>query len=136
LRRKRQHEAAKEKKDEDSSQFQTINDNQEFHLTLKNVFSMVTTYLAAGAVLFSLWEEWSLFESFYYCFVTLTTIGLGDYVPRNMHHTVFFGGYIIVGLVLVIMLFSAIEEEITKRLDKIKQMVGLVENGHKDKKDR
>ena len=62
--------------------------------------------------------------------------GLGDYVPRNMHHTVFFGGYIIVGLVLVIMLFSAIEEEITKRLDKIKQMVGLVENGHKDKKDR
>jgi len=54
LRRKRQHEAAKEKKDEDSSQFQTINDNQEFHLTLKNVFSMVTTYLAAGAVLFSL----------------------------------------------------------------------------------
>jgi len=53
-----------------------------------------------------------------------------------MHHTVFFGGYIIVGLVLVIMLFSTIEEEITQRLDKIKQMVGLVENGHKDKKDR
>ena len=36
---------------------------------------MVTAYLAAGTVLFSLWEEWSLFESFYYCFMTLTTIG-------------------------------------------------------------
>ena len=61
--------------------------------------------------------------------------GLGDYVPRNMHHTVFFGGYIIVGLVLVTMLFGAVEEEIVKRLDKIKQLVGLVENAQEDEKD-
>ena len=63
-------------------------------------------------------------------------LGLGDYVPQNMHHTVFFGGFIIVGLVLVIMLFSAIEEKIEQRLDKIKQMVGLVENMQEDNKDR
>lgn len=63
-------------------------------------------------------------------------LGLGDYVPHNMHHTVFFGGFIIVGLVLVIMLFSAIEEKIEQRLDKIKQMVGLVENMQEDNKDR
>lgn len=61
--------------------------------------------------------------------------GLGDYVPRNMPHAVF-GGYIIVGLVLVIMLFSAMEEEIVQPLDKIKKMVGLVENTEEDKKDR
>jgi len=40
-----------------------------------------------------------------------------------------------VGLVLFIMLFSAIEGEITKRLDKFKQMVGLVENVQEDQKD-
>lgn len=56
-------------------------------------------------------------------------------MPQNMHHTVFFGGYIIVGLVLVIMLFSAMEEEIVQRFDKIKQMVGLVEHAEEDKKD-
>ena len=61
--------------------------------------------------------------------------GLGDYVPRNMPQMVF-GGYIIVGLVLVIMLFSAIEEEIVQRMDKIKKMVGLIENAEEDKKDR
>ncbi|KAL9954790.1 hypothetical protein ACROYT_G042367 [Oculina patagonica] len=135
LRRKTQHEAGKQKKDEDSPELQTIQDSQEFHLTLKKVLLMTTAYLAAGAVLFSLWEDWSLFESFYYCFVTLTTIGLGDYVPQNMHHTVFFGGYIIVGLVLVIMLFSAMEEEIAERFDKIKQMVGVVEHAQEDKKE-
>ena len=56
-------------------------------------------------------------------------------MPQNMHHTVFFGGYIIVGLVLVIMLFSAMEEEIAERFDTIKQMVGLVEQAEEDKKD-
>lgn len=135
LRRRRQREAEKLKKDEDSSELQTVNNSQEFHLSLKIVFSMVTAYLAAGTVLFSLWEEWYLFESFYYCFMTLTSIGLGGYVPRNMPHAVF-GGYIIVGLVLVIMLFSAMEEEIVQPLDKIKKMVGFVENTEEDKKDR
>lgn len=135
LRRRRQREAEKLKKDEDSSELQTVNNSQEFHLSLKIVVSMVTAYLAAGTVLFSLWEEWSLFESFYYCFMTLTSIGLGGYVPRNMPHAVF-GGYIIVGLVLVIMLFSAMEEEIVQPLDKIKKMVGFVENTEEDKKDR
>ena len=75
LRRKRQHEAGKQKKDEDASELQTIQDSQEFHLTLKKVFIMATAYLAGGAVLFSLWEDWSLFESFYYSFMTLSTIG-------------------------------------------------------------
>lgn len=135
LRRRRQREAEKLKKDEDSSELQTVNNSQEFHLSLKIVFSMVTAYLAAGTVLFSLWEEWSSFESFYYCFMTLTSIGLGGYVPRNMPHAVF-GGYIIVGIVLVIMLFSAMEEEIVQPLDEIKKMVGLVENTEEDKKDR
>lgn len=135
LRRRRQREAEKLKKDEDSSELQTVNNSQEFHLSLKIVVSMVTAYLAAGTVLFSLWEEWSSFESFYYCFMTLTSIGLGGYVPRNMPHAVF-GGYIIVGLVLVIMLFSAMEEEIVQPLDKIKKMVGFVENTEEDKKDR
>ena len=75
LQRRRQREVEKQKKDEDASELQAINNSQEFHLSLKNIFSMVTACLATGTVLFSLWEEWSLFESFYYCFMTLTTIG-------------------------------------------------------------
>jgi hypothetical protein len=40
-------------------------------------------YLAAGAGLFMLWEDWSFFEGFYFCFVTMTTIGFGDLVPST-----------------------------------------------------
>lgn len=32
-------------------------------------------YIAMGACIFSLWEEWSLLDGAYFCFVTLTTIG-------------------------------------------------------------
>ncbi len=36
--------------------------------------------LLVGACVFSKYEEWSFFDSFYYGFITLTTIGFGDYV--------------------------------------------------------
>ena len=53
----------------------TTEEKEEFHLTVMKALSLTAAYLAVGAMIFSLWEEWSLFESFYYCFVTLTTIG-------------------------------------------------------------
>lgn len=36
--------------------------------------------LLIGACVFSRYEKWSFFDSFYYGFITLTTIGFGDYV--------------------------------------------------------
>ena len=36
--------------------------------------------LLIGSCIFSKYEDWSFFDSFYYGFITLTTIGFGDYV--------------------------------------------------------
>lgn len=36
--------------------------------------------LLVGAFVFSRYEKWTFFDSFYYGFITLTTIGFGDYV--------------------------------------------------------
>ena len=53
-------------------------------LTVVAAVVFLFLYLAAGAGLFMLWEEeWSFFEGFYFCFVTMTTIGFGDLVPST-----------------------------------------------------
>jgi hypothetical protein len=40
--------------------------------------------IVAGAVIFSSWEEgWDLVIGSYFCFITLSTIGFGDYVPGS-----------------------------------------------------
>lgn len=41
--------------------------------------------ITTGAAVFSKYEGWSYFDSFYYCFVTLTTIGFGDYVALQVN---------------------------------------------------
>lgn len=75
MRRRRQLDAGRQKKDKDSSDQQTTEESEEFHLTVMKALGLAAAYFVVGAVLFSLWEEWSLFESFYFCFVTLTTVG-------------------------------------------------------------
>ncbi|KXJ10244.1 Potassium channel subfamily K member 6 [Exaiptasia diaphana] len=53
-----------------------------FHLSLM-MLVILFLVMFLPAILFMQLENWSYFEAFYFCFISLTTIGLGDFVPGD-----------------------------------------------------
>lgn len=47
------------------------------------VFAILLIYIALGGLLFSFLEGWKYVDAFYFCFISLTTVGFGDMVPRK-----------------------------------------------------
>ncbi|XP_053105995.1 potassium channel subfamily K member 3 [Hemicordylus capensis] len=92
-------------------------------------FSCIST-LCIGAAAFSYYENWTFFQAYYYCFITLTTIGFGDYVAlqkeqalqNKPQYVAFSFIYILTGLTvigaflnLVVLRFMTMNAEDEKR---------------------
>ncbi|XP_043918771.1 potassium channel subfamily K member 3 [Protopterus annectens] len=105
-------------------------------------FSCIST-LCLGAAAFSHYEDWSFFHAYYYCFITLTTIGFGDYVAlqkdealqNNPQYVTFSFVYILTGLTvigaflnLVVLRFMTMNAEDEKRDAEHRAL--LTRNGH------
>nr|XP_006825275.1 PREDICTED: potassium channel subfamily K member 1-like [Saccoglossus kowalevskii] len=59
---------------------------QLIHIAILGLFIFVFFYIIPAIILDALEPHWSFFESVYFCFISLTTIGLGDYIPGETHH--------------------------------------------------
>ncbi|CAJ1080226.1 potassium channel subfamily K member 1-like [Xyrichtys novacula] len=69
-----------------------------------------------ACIFVSLEKDWGFLESLYFCFISLTTIGLGDYVPGETHskddnphpqlYRLAITVYLLVGLVLVLVVLE------------------------------
>jgi potassium channel subfamily K member 1 len=53
------------------------------HVTLIGATVLILTMIIPAFVFDYLEPEWDFLDAFYYCFISLTTIGLGDYVPGD-----------------------------------------------------
>ena len=107
------------------------------HVTVPIYISLliITTYIVGGAALFSGWEkDWTFLEGSYFCFITLTTIGFGDYVPgasvdsrAGQEKLAFCAVYVIFGLSLIAMCFDLMQEEARSKFRALGRKLGLLQ---------
>ena len=80
---------------------------------IKIVVLVVVVWAILGSVVFSFAENWEAQESFYFAFVTLATIGLGDFFPKTQFGKLYLIIFITFGLGLLSVLLTLIEGLIT-----------------------
>ena len=96
---------------------------------------IVVGYLILGTMIFTPWEEnWNFLIGFYFCFITLTTVGFGDYVPgmgskgwNNDEKRVICAIYLLFGMALLAMSFQLVQKEVKHKFRKVAIKIGLIE---------
>lgn len=102
---------------------------------------LVVGYIFGGAFLFSGWEKWSFLDSAYFCFITLTTIGFGDFVPaQNVKENVevsiaLCSLYLLFGIALLAMSFNLVQEEVINSVKSVAKRLGIIKD-EDDEDDR
>lgn len=87
--------------------------------------ALLFLYLACGAGMFMLWEDdWDFFEGFYFCFVTMTTIGFGDLVPKKPKYTLLCTLYILVGLALTSTIIELVRRQYAQSWRRLQALSG------------
>ncbi|XP_008427197.1 potassium channel subfamily K member 18 [Poecilia reticulata] len=86
---------------------------EDFDVPFILILFIVIAYICFGGIILPLWEtEIEGFDSYYFCFITLTTIGFGDIVPEN--HKCFWitSLFIVVGMSIMSMAFKLSQNRI------------------------
>ena len=92
----------------------------------------------SGAVIFCNWEGWTFAEGFYFSFITLSTIGFGDFVPGDAT----LGAnsedgtaqlsmaclYVVVGLALVSMAINLMQDTIRNKVIELAMDLGIIDD--------
>ncbi|XP_042236742.1 TWiK family of potassium channels protein 18-like isoform X4 [Homarus americanus] len=95
----------------ESDEEDIIDDN--FNLPVSLALFILLVYIMCGCVIYTMWEPWSYFEAFYFIFVSMTTIGFGDYVPQHPAFMMMTTVYLVFGLALTAMCINIIQEKLT-----------------------
>ena len=106
-------------------------EDEEASVPLLVTVFVIPLYLTLGAILFNIWEQWGFLNSFYFCFITLTTIGFGDFVPGSALNVqaekeklISAALYILLGLVLIAMCVNLMKEQLSQKVKRVASKLG------------
>ncbi|XP_011698756.1 PREDICTED: uncharacterized protein LOC105456429 isoform X2 [Wasmannia auropunctata] len=98
---------------------------------------LVVSYILGGAFLFSKWEKWQFLDSAYFCFITLTTIGFGDFVPQldAQKGIALCSLYLLFGIALLAMSFNLVQEEVINNVKSVAKRLGIIKETDEDEEE-
>ena len=76
--------------------------------TFYYILIITLAHLALGTVVYSIVENWRTLDALYFCVISLTTIGFGDFHPKTDYGKIFTMFYSILGLGIISSLASGI----------------------------
>jgi len=102
---------------------------------------IIFMFLFGGAILFSSWEDWRLGSAFYFCFITLSTIGLGDMVPERAFlgagesvwgalKMAFTVSYCVFGIMLITLALNLMQEQVMEKVSWVAREIGMTGDGN------
>ena len=80
--------------------------DKEYRQLLLTTFLIIT----GGSIMYHYLEGWSWVDSIYFSFVTLTTVGFGDFAPQTDEGKIFTIFYIIMGVCIILIFINFIYE--------------------------
>jgi hypothetical protein len=131
----------------DDSDAYEFDDNNPDHIKPVPIWLcvlLVVSYIIMGAFLFRSWENWELPDSAYFCFITLTTIGFGDFVPAqrvinkgdNTNLRIWFCSlYLLFGIALLAMSFNLVQEEVISNVKAVARHLGIIKDEDEEDSD-
>uniref|UniRef100_A0AC34GL32 Potassium channel domain-containing protein n=1 Tax=Panagrolaimus sp. ES5 TaxID=591445 RepID=A0AC34GL32_9BILA len=92
----------------------------------------VILFIAGGAILFAVWEDWNVFDGAYYSFITLSTIGFGDIVPGqsldegSQEKLIVCALYLLFGMALIAMCFKLMQDDVVQKARWLGHKLGII----------
>ena len=110
-------------------------EDEEVRVPVFVSLGIIALYIFGGSVLFSTWEEsWDWVVGSYFCFVTLSTIGFGDFVfgsggqlEDSTEKLIICAVYLVLGLAILAMGFNLMQEEVKAKCIWLGKKLGIID---------
>ncbi|KAJ8947385.1 hypothetical protein NQ318_017748 [Aromia moschata] len=98
--------------------------DDEFNLPITVALFILISYIFVGALIYCMWEGWNFFASFYFVFISMSTIGFGDYVPKHPICMIVSIVYLVFGLALMSMCINVVQEKLSDTFKRASAKLG------------
>ncbi|XP_058459892.1 uncharacterized protein LOC131435737 isoform X1 [Malaya genurostris] len=103
---------------------ETFEIDDEFNLPISVAIFILVAYMLFGATIYFTWENWSFFEAFYFVFISISTIGFGDFVPQHPIYMMCSIFYLIFGLALTSMCINVVQLKLSDSFRQASAKIG------------